>query len=77
MKSDIFAFFRKKIVVLSIVAVPLTSVGAGMTIYIDNLAGTLGEPIIMQDSVINLDEDIIVNFTESIYNTQKYCIIYF
>ena len=31
-------FFRKKLIVFSIIAVPLTSAGAGMTIYIDNLA---------------------------------------
>ncbi len=62
----------KKIAFFSMVAIPVTSLGAGMTIYVDNMAHTAGDPIFATDMVVNLDENIVVNFTEPIKDTKKY-----
>jgi len=64
--------FRRKIIMFSIIAVPLTSAGAGMTIYIDNLANVAQEPIFAQETVINLDENIIVQFAAPIHDINQY-----
>jgi lipoprotein-anchoring transpeptidase ErfK/SrfK len=65
-------FLRKRAVVFGIVALPLTSAGAGMTIYIDNMANIAQDPIFAQETVINLDEHITVEFTVPIRDIDEY-----
>lgn len=62
----------KKTFVFGIIVVPFTSVGAGMTIYIDNLSNTAESPVFVQESVINLDESITVEFTTPIQDIEHY-----
>lgn len=71
-KIQDFLVLKKKTIVFSIVAVPLTSAGAGMTIYIDNLSNVAQDPIFEQESVINLDESISIKFAAPIQNTKDY-----
>jgi hypothetical protein len=65
-------FLRKKVLVFGIVALPLTSAGAGMTIYIDNMANVAENPVFAQETVINLDEHIIVKFAAPIRDIDEY-----
>jgi lipoprotein-anchoring transpeptidase ErfK/SrfK len=65
-------FLHKKVVVFGIVALPLTSAGAGMTIYIDNMANIAQDPIFAQETVVNLDEPITVEFAAPIRDINKY-----
>lgn len=71
-KLQLVLFLRKKVVVFSIVALPLTSAGAGMTIYIDNLANVAQDPVFVQETVINLDEHVTVQFSTPIRDTDEY-----
>ena len=70
--DQFFSCLRKKVFVFGIMVVPVTSAGAGMTIYIDNMAEVVQKPIISNDVVINLDENIVVNFSEPIKDTKNY-----
>lgn len=63
---------KRHIAFLSLAIVPLTSVGAGMQFTIDNASMRVSDPIVMTDSVIALDERIIVSFTESIIDPVAY-----
>lgn len=71
-KIQMFFCVKKKIALFSLAIVPITSVGAGMTITVDNTAVVAPEPIFANDTVINLDENIIVNFAEPIVDTAQY-----
>jgi len=71
-KIQDFLVLKKKTIVFSIIALPLTSAGAGMTIYIDNLSNVAQDPIFEQESVINLDENISIEFAAPIQNTEDY-----
>ncbi|PID51873.1 MAG: hypothetical protein CR972_04870 [Candidatus Moraniibacteriota bacterium] len=73
LKKNLRAFeLHKKLAFFSMMVVPITSFGAGMTIYIDNTSEILGEPIFATDTVVNLDENIVVNFSDPIKDTEKY-----
>ncbi len=63
---------KKKVFVFGIVAIPLTSAGAGMTIFIDNSSSVVPDPIFTQESVINLDENINIKFTLPIQDIKHY-----
>lgn len=67
-----FFAMKKKIAFFSLIAVPITSVGAGMTLTVDNAGLLQPKPLIASDTVVNLDENIIVNFTETIKDIDKY-----
>lgn len=71
-KHQIFFDVKKKIVFFSLIAVPITSVGASMTLNVNNLTYIQPEPIFANGSVVNLDENIIVNFIEPIEDTAQY-----
>lgn len=66
-------FFKKKLVFFGVIVIPLTSVGAGMSVYIDNdVVNIAQKPIVANETVINLDEQIKVYFTMPIDNTKEY-----
>lgn len=67
-----FLILKKKVFVFGIIALPLTSAGAGMTIYIDNLSNIAENPIFAQESVVNLNESINVKFARSIQDVKHY-----
>ncbi len=67
-----FLILKKKVFVFGIVALPLTSAGAGMTIYIDNLSNTAENPIFTQESVVRLNESVSVEFTVPIQDIKHY-----
>jgi lipoprotein-anchoring transpeptidase ErfK/SrfK len=72
-KEQIVSLFRKKLVVFGMLVIPVTSVGAGMNIYIENdVMNVEQKPIMANETVINLDEQIIIYFTTPINNTMKY-----
>jgi len=67
-----FLSLKRKTIVWGIIAVPLTSAGAGMTIYIDNTSNIAQTPIFAQEAVIDLDESVDVEFAVPIQNTEHY-----
>jgi len=71
-KVQDFLNLKKKTIVFGIIAVPLTSAGAGMTIYIDNISSDAHDPIFAQESVINLDESIDIEFAVPIHDIKYY-----
>ena len=71
-KIQNFLILKKKVFVFGIIALPLTSAGAGMTIYIDNLSNIAENPIFAQESVINLDENINIKFAKPIQDIKHY-----
>lgn len=71
-KYQIFFGLKKRIAVFSMMILPIGSVSAGMTIYIDNTVYEYQKPIVANDTVINLDENIIINFAVPIADTQEY-----
>ncbi len=71
-RSNVSLRLRKRIFAFSLIVLPLTSAGAGMTVYIDNLSNVAQEPIFASGTVVALDENITVQFTAPIHNTQQY-----
>ncbi len=71
-KNQPFLSLHKKVIMLSLVVVPLTSVGAGMTMHVDNSIIVEQKPVFINETVINLDENIIVKFVAPIQDTREY-----
>jgi hypothetical protein len=63
---------RKKAAFFGVFMVPITTLSAGMTIFIDNAGLDMQKPLVANDVIINLDENIIVNFAEPIHDVQMY-----
>jgi lipoprotein-anchoring transpeptidase ErfK/SrfK len=66
------SFLYSKIFVFSVVAIPLTSAGAGIGLYVDNLSNIAQDPVFLQETVIALDEYIEVEFAAPIRDVESY-----
>ncbi len=75
-KEIIFAYkkfvTKKKVVFFSLIALPITSVSAGMSLYVDNISYESKKPVIANDIIINLDEQLSVQFAQPVTDVERY-----
>lgn len=63
---------KRRIALFTLAVVPITSMGAGMSLYIDNAVLQDLEPVVLNDMVIALDERIVVSFAQPIIDIDAY-----
>jgi hypothetical protein len=63
---------RRHIAMFALAVMPITSIGAGMSLHVDNTSLQKNDIIVMNDYVIALDERIIVTFEQEVADTTAY-----
>ncbi|MCK4635579.1 MAG: L,D-transpeptidase [Candidatus Moranbacteria bacterium] len=72
-KKLITSFFRKKIVLFGLIMLPVGSAGAGISLYIDEDSNSnFSKPVILNETVINLEKEISLEFSKPIAEVEKY-----
>lgn len=71
-KKVFTSFVKKKVVLFSLIILPVGSAGAGISLYVDESTEEFSKPVVMNETIINLEEEINLEFSASVNEIEDY-----
>lgn len=71
-KKLITSFISKKVVLFGLIMLPVGSAGAGISLYVDEDSEEFSRPVVMNETVVNLEEEINLEFSVPVIGVEDY-----